>query len=154
MPTAPRVGFRWITDGVVRGLRGWSRQWISTERTLKVIGQYVAEVGKQSFDNQRSPEGGPWKKLSAKRAAWKAKKGYDPRALILTKQLKNSITYSIQPSGMRPAVFIGPTAHHGVHHQFGAPRAGIPARPFMGMGPQHEREVRRVVAQWLTGVKV
>jgi phage virion morphogenesis protein len=141
----------WKDSSLLQGLRGWHRQWIRSERTLKIIGQYVAEVAKQAFDNQRRPEGGPWKRLSRARAAWKAEKGYSSLALIVTKQLKNSIAYSINPSGLAPSVVIGPTAHHGIHHQFGAPRAGIPARPFMGLGRQHESELRRIVGNWVSG---
>jgi phage virion morphogenesis protein len=144
------IRFNWKDSGVVRALRGWQRQWISTERTLKIVGQYVAEVGKQSFDKQARPEGGPWKRLNPKYAAWKAEHGYSPSALIKTKQLKNSIAYSIRPTGIKPSVFIGPAAHHGIYHQHGTKH--IPARPFMGLGQQHERQIRTIVSNWVRGV--
>ena len=151
MARARGLKFNWKDSGLLKGLRGWNRRWIRSERTLNIIGVYVSEIAKQSFDRQADPRGGAWEPLAPATQAYKATHGLTAQILVRTKQLKNSISYSIQPTGLAPSVVIGPTAHHGIHHQFGAPKAGIPARPFMGLGNQHESEIRRIVTKWING---
>jgi phage virion morphogenesis protein len=125
---------------------------------LRVIGQYISEVSKQSFRKQSDPKtGSPWAALASSTRRQKARLGLSPKALIRTGQLKNSIGFSIT----RDTVFIGPADKKGIWHQEGTVSGGaagarsgggrvhIPARPFIGLSKKDEREIESIVHSWI-----
>jgi phage virion morphogenesis protein len=141
-------GFRFESGKVLKTFRQIGRHLGSMTPVLRIIGEYVAQVSKSSFEHQADPETGvPWKPLMPATQAFKAVNGWSAQALVRKRQLINSISYSITG----PSVFTGPSAHHGRYHQLGAPRAGIPARPFMGLSASHENELNSIIGRWMSG---
>lgn len=70
------------------------------------------------FEASSSPDGQTW-------AALKYRRG---KPLLLTGRLRNSVR--VQLAGML-GFAVSASAPYAAHHQYGAPRARIPARPFL-----------------------
>lgn len=114
---------------------------------LRTIARKVVSSSKRSsFIEQRSPEGQPWAPLKHPRG-----RGHNPsmKALFDSGKLFESLTYNLVG---KDAVEVGFTtdAFYGVFHQLGVNvgrrsrlsdrkelgAVGIPARPFLGIGPR------------------
>ena len=140
-------GFAYDSGKVLQTFRRLGRRVQSVTPILRLVGEFVAQTAKSSFNKQADPEtGAGWKRLAPATQAFKAANGYSAAALVRSRQLKNSIAYSI--TGM--TVFTGPAAHHGKYHQLGAPRAGIPARPFMGLSTGDKTYMNRMIQDWVS----
>jgi phage virion morphogenesis protein len=129
------------------------------EAKLRVVGQYIAERSKQSFQKQADPAtGASWAPLAESTRRQKARLGYSPKALIRTGEMKNSIGFSLKGN---TSVFVGPADRKAVFHQEGTVSGGasgkrsgggrvhIPARPFIGISPQDEREIEKIIGSWI-----
>lgn len=149
---------KYENTGVLRAFRKVHRTISDPTGTLRIIGQYITEVIKQSFDNQASPEGVGWSPLTPSTRAWKSKHRYSSKALIRTGKLKRSVGFTIIG---RTAVFAGAADDKAPWHQFGTNiggsarsgghRVGVPARPFIGLSDAHEARIQRLVEKWIQG---
>jgi phage virion morphogenesis protein len=157
---AKKVGFTFKSKRLLQDFRKRTRMWGRAEIPLRAIGQYITEVSKQSFDNEDDPAtGAAWPSLSPAYVAYKKRQRRSRGMLVFRGHLKRSVGYSITI----PRVIIGPAVHYGIYHQFGAKgmslgRSGgsaqsLPARPFLGIGPTHERELQGIVARFVAGGK-
>ncbi len=155
-----RFKWRWNSKTLTQTIRKYQRVWGGEAVPLRKIGQYIAEVSKQSFKTKADPATGhSWPSLNRDYASYKASKGRTAGALIFYGHLMRSIGYSITI----PRVIIGPAAAHGIFHQFGARGVGLgrsggsaqtlPARPFLGVGPTDEAWIKREVAKYIVGGK-
>jgi phage virion morphogenesis protein len=151
------ISFKGIKD-IVRTFERNANNLLNKQAKLKIIGQYVAEIAKQSFTKQSDPStGSGWAPLAPTTVKQKARLGYSSKALIKTGQLRKSIGYSIT----KDTVFTGPADFKGLFHQEGTVSGGassgrsgggrvhIPARPFMGLSPKHEREIEKITVSWI-----
>ena len=152
------MGVKWNAREVVQTFRRYTKLWGQYGVPLRTIGQYVTEISKQAFDNQSDPATGQaWPSLNPIYAAYKRKQRRSPQALIWGGHLKRGIGYSVTI----PRVTIGPSVHYGVHHQFGTggmslgrsggSRQSLPARPFLGLSPTHEKEIEKMISNFITG---
>lgn len=107
------------------------------------IGKYLLVAHDRRFATQRSPEGDPWAPLSPRYLARKRRNR--ARILVLDDLLGGTLRYQTTAEGL---VF-GTDRVYGATHQFGRPEAGIPARPFLGLAAEDEREALRLVGTWL-----
>lgn len=84
----------------------------------KALAKSAAELALEGYDASRSPAGVAWAPIKQPRPG--------SRPLVRTRALRESAT---QPYVFTEG-FIFTSTPWGSHHQFGAPRAKIPARPF------------------------
>lgn len=84
----------------------------------KALAKSAAELALEGYDAARSPAGVAWAPIKRPRPG--------SRPLVRTRALRESATSPyVYPSG-----FTFVSTPWGSHHQFGAPRANIPARPY------------------------
>lgn len=96
----------------------------------------------------------PWKPLAPSTVAEKARKGFPRDPLIRTGRLVHSIT--LRPLGHEHItsreVSAGTNVPYAKFHQFGAPRANLPARPLFDAGQiRREQAATSAVANWIIG---
>lgn len=121
-------------------------------RMSSAINQWLqilaGELGK-GFLSSRSPTGETWQPLKRKRP-----KGHNQgsRPLIDFGELLSSVVSTgdghIEEVHEAAAVF-GTDVDYARHHQWGAPRANIPARPFLGVSEEMADELAETVADEL-----
>jgi len=84
----------------------------------KALAKGAADLALEGYDAARSPSGAAWAPIKRPRPGG--------RPLVRTRALRESATSPyVYPGG-----FTFVSTPWGSHHQFGAPRANIPARPY------------------------
>lgn len=104
------------------------------------------------FSTQGGLSGG-WAPLAASTVAYKARAGLDPRILVATGKLKNSLTrkgnenhvYTVTPDSM----FIGSSVEYGKFHQSRAERHKLPRRPVVVLDDATRRNWVKILQTWL-----
>ena len=123
---------------------------------MRDIGQYLVNVTKQRFADQKDPEGMPWAPLSEHT---KARKRRNPNR-ILTEH--GHLGGDIVSQASAAEVLVGSPWIYAGPHQFGAekgsfgsaggspiPWGDIPAREFLGLSEADEDEVEVLVRDFL-----
>ncbi|WP_439640078.1 phage virion morphogenesis protein [Nevskia sp.] len=152
-------------------LAEYQRLIASPRPLLKDIGEYLLESTDQRFDRREAPDGTPWAAVSPEYANYKSR-GHDRQRsastgrllkqkpgsratqrsggnqnpediLELTRDLRRLIRYQVNGSEL----LVGTDREYGATHQFG--RGGIPARPFLGVSAEDEREIASIVRKYL-----
>ncbi|MFA6966073.1 phage virion morphogenesis protein [Bosea sp. (in: a-proteobacteria)] len=136
---------------------------------LKNLGEALLDTTRKRFDSQKDPKGTAWTPL---RPLTIAIRGNDAPILTVSGNLKGSLNYEVVGDTLR----IGPSAIYGPVHQFGATikakhgvltiplgkakntgkfgdtlqvrSVTIPARPFVGYGPEDERAATETAQDW------
>lgn len=108
------------------------------------IGEYLIEVHEQRFVDQHGPDGEPWEPLSEEYR--RRKKRHPDMILVLNEYLANSFRYD---AGDDELEFGTDRIYAAVHH-FGSPKKGIPARPFLGVDSDDEKEISDIITAHLT----
>lgn len=107
---------------------------------MESIGEELTSSTKGRFAAGRGPDGKKWDGLKRRRK----RKGQRP--LLATGRLRRSIT----SAGDADAVAVGSASLvYAATHQFGDERRGIPARPFVGISPEDEIEIRDLAVDYL-----
>lgn len=107
------------------------------------VGEYLLLAHDQRFRDQTSPEGDPWAALSEDYRS--RKKRNQDRILVLDDILGATLRYQAEDKGLE----FGTDRVYGATHQFGRPKAGIPARPFLGLSDADKQEVLRLIEEHL-----
>ena len=113
------------------------------------VGEHLMLTHRDHFDEQRSPDGTPWQALSPDYA--KRKKKNKDKILRLNDILRDTLAYNIGGESLE----FGTNMEYGAIHQFGGtsdmiPRlAAIPARPFLGLSDNDEKEVIEILSEFL-----
>lgn len=107
------------------------------------------------FKGEHDPEGTPWTPLSPKTIARRRNHQGGVKILQDTGQLKNSLTQAGAPYKIESArgydVELGTNVPYARIHQYGGviktrhAEITIPARPFIGLGPNDAQEISEVV---------
>lgn len=129
----------------------------------------LAGAAEDAFDDEADPvTGAKWQPLAASTAAARAAKGHSGKIL----QLTGSLASSLERDFGRTYAVVGTAKPYAVAHQFGAvtkphvirarngkalkipgvgfrrsvnhPGSTIPARPFLGIGPDDEKELLEI----------
>ena len=124
---------------------------------MSEIGEYLVRSTKERFNTETDPTGKPWAPLSEEYRA--RKKQNRDKILTLSRDLAGSVAFRAArahvDAGVRP-IYSGT-------HQFGAakgsfgstskgspiPWGDIPARPFLGLSDEDEREITQIVVDYL-----
>ncbi|MBH0026285.1 phage virion morphogenesis protein [Pseudoalteromonas sp. SWN29] len=113
------------------------------------VGEHLMLTHRDHFDEQRSPDGDPWQALSPDYA--KSKKKNKDKILRLNDILRDTFAYNVGDESLE----FGTNMEYGAIHQFGGssdmiPRlAAIPARPFLGLSSNDEKEVIEILSDFL-----
>ena len=116
-----------------------------TQGMAEEIGEMLVSSTQQRFEDQRGPDGKPWK--PSKRAEQEG-----GQTLVDTAGMKNSIGYEASPT----AVAVGTNKIYGAIHQKGG-QAGrgrkvtIPARPFLGITGEDTKAAQEIIQDHLAG---
>ncbi|WP_292999587.1 phage virion morphogenesis protein [Nevskia sp.] len=122
------------------------------EPLLDTIGQLLANSTEKRFDERTAPDGTPWAPVSedyarrkqAGRATKRSAVVSDPgQVLELTLDLRRLVRHQV----VGDELLVGSDRPYAATHQFG--RGGIPARPFLGVSPEDEREIGQIVRHYL-----
>jgi phage virion morphogenesis protein len=128
---------------------------------MEDIGRALANLTEDSFQDEQSPWGRPWDRLSAPYVARprnKGGRGGDPNPIL---QLTGGLAGSITHGGNRQSAWVQASKKYAAIHQFGGlpsmapgPRA-IPPRPFMPvtatgeLAPGAVAEILDIVREYL-----
>jgi phage virion morphogenesis protein len=151
-----------ITDSQIQSvLTEAANQLTDLTPIMASIGEYMVGRTRERFDNSTAPDGQKWAPLAQatiddKRRRQKGGTSRNGRSIARTNAnpedilkdtflLRDTITY--QPTSS--SVAIGTPQKYGVHHQYGAPRRNIPARPFLGVNDEDLREIEAIVVDAL-----
>ena len=163
-----------INDGEIRsGLEALNAAIGNTDPALMQIGEYLVDSTKQRFQNTTAPDGSQWAansdvtleqyvnrfKTSFTKTGKRSKAGRERKANKKagtgeTKQLQRQIFYNVRSGELEvgsPMIYAG-TFHFGAKkHQYGkgAPWGDIPARPFLGISDEDERQVLAIIEEHL-----
>lgn len=119
---------------------------------LDDIGTELLNTTEDRFVQREGPDGTPWAPVSSryarrKEAALATKRSgavTDPGALLV---LSRDLQRGIRAQVIGDELQIGSDRPYAATHQFG--RGGIPARPFLGVSPEDEREIGLIVRHYL-----
>lgn len=129
---------------------------------LRIAG-HLADSVAESFERQASPDGAAWAPLSEVTQRQRGMEGYGPERPILER--RGDLALSILSEFDRDSAVAGSNLVYAATHQFGAskgafgktsrggpiPWGDIPARPFLGVWPEHEELIRRTIVDHLLG---
>lgn len=104
---------------------------------LSLTGQLLVSRGKTNLE-EGGYGGKSYKLLTLRTLRQKTRKGYSPKPLQRMGFLKRSLNYSISNGGGLTVRGI----EIAKHHQYGAPRANIPARPIYTQDPEDMGEIQ------------
>lgn len=93
-------------------------------------------------ESKRSPQGEPWEPWSEGYARGRKGRG---ALLDRTGALIDAVYSRTTGSGVE----VGSSVIYAAAHQDGSPSQGIPARPFLGLGPEDERELVEIFEDYL-----
>lgn len=164
------------TDQITKALAGLVAAYDDLEPLYQDFGEFMLESTKQNFVAGTSPDGTPWAPKSMatmeayRRSEAKAANGPVPtRPLIgVSKALSTTISYEVDPQGVNwgsNQIYAAVMQMGAQAGQFGArigkdkngrdffmsiPWGDIPARPFLGIGPDDETGLMEIIEEFLS----
>ncbi len=135
-----------LNDQRVReGLQHLLTQAISMEPAFSEIGNLLVHSIRQHFDLQQAPDGTPWAPLSPNTST--EKKSVNKILHGENLLLRDKIHFQTDDR----SVEVGTDLDYAATHQFGDPDRNIPARPFLGIGPEDETDIIEILQEHLLG---
>ncbi len=132
-----------VDDSQVRDmLKRLARRMTDMRPVMAEIGEIVVESIQRNFDEQRSPDGAPWKPLTLETLK---RKRHPDRILYET----GTLFRSIHPEPGRRSVSIGTNIIYGAVHQLGYKPRNLPARPYLGVRDSDWPEIEAAIRHWL-----
>ncbi|WP_164561681.1 phage virion morphogenesis protein [Nitratidesulfovibrio vulgaris] len=146
------------TEAIEEGLQRLAALGRDLTPVARALGGVMADAAERAFAGQCDPvTGAAWHPLSPVTLARRAKGGHDGPIL----QVRGILASSIHTDYGRDHVTVGTNEPHARTHQFGAmrgahgrtrrggpiPWGNIPARPFLGVGPEDEEEMLGVLRE-------
>ena len=107
------------------------------------IGEHLLISHDQRFKDQVTPDGIPWEPLNEKYA--RRKKRNADRILFLDGMLAGQLRYVANPDQFE----FGTNRIYAATHHFGRREAGIPERPWLGISPDDETQINRIIGKHL-----
>jgi phage gpG-like protein len=138
-------------------IRGMQERAADLTPAWETLIEHFAERNFRQFLSRGREYGTPWKPLRPRTIRDKLRHGYPTDPLIRTAKLVHSLT--IRPLGIERIgpreMSAGTSVAWAKYHQYGAPRAGLPARPLFDLDDISNSKVATyVIANWiLDGVR-
>jgi len=126
---------RWEDDEIRRAFQRLQRAGADMQRPLRDFGESWLNSTRARFESQESPSGTPWVALSERYR--KRKHRNRDKILILRGHLMGTLNYQVSST----EVAVGSPLIYAATHQYGDPRRGIPARPFLGLSDGDRTEL-------------
>lgn len=108
------------------------------------LGEHLRNSHKARWSSEQAPDGSPWEPLSLKYLARKNKNA--DKILVLDGNLRDFLDYDPTESEL----LFGTNSIYGATHQFGDPKRGIPARPFLGLSDTDRQDVLEIINEYLS----
>ena len=116
-----------------------------------VAGLIEDQTVERIAETKRAPDGTAWGPLSDKYDAWKGRCFPGIGMMELHGNLRDSIETYIT-SATEAEVGVGSNVKYAAAQQFGYSPRNLPARPYMGLSADNEREIDQHVNDWIRGV--
>lgn len=108
------------------------------------IGEHLLNSHKARWSSEQAPDGTPWEPLDPEYQARKKKNA--GRILLLDGRLKDLLDYQTSADEL----LFGTNLIYGATHQFGDPKRGIPASPFLGLSESDRQDVLEILNEYLS----
>lgn len=116
---------------------------IGFDDVLETVGEVVeSQVRRRITSEQEAPDGTPWEAWSK---AYARTRHGNHSLLISGGALVDSLGFVVT----RNMVEVGSNMIYAGVHQFGNEAKGIPARPYLGLSDDDEREITAVIDGWI-----
>jgi phage virion morphogenesis protein len=119
------------------------------EPVFNDIGEHLINTTRQRFETKKTPDGTDWKE---NRPSTQKRKGGDNPLIGETRELSTSISKDVRPTVLQ----VGSALEYAAMQQFGGTKdefpnlwGDIPARPFLGLSDDDEKEVLALVMDHL-----
>lgn len=120
----------------IHGLAG-----MDTSTLMPRLGEYLLASTQERFETETAPDGSAWDALAPRT---RARKKYNPSKVLTEREfLRKNIHYQVLD---KSTVQVRSNLVYAATHQYG--RAGIPARPFLGLSATDRREIAEIIADW------
>lgn len=126
------------------GFEEWTRDLKADDlnRLEKSIGLEMAEIARDHIEEHKTPEGQqmkPWSEKYEKRV----RDSGDRRDILMgpERRLHHSISYMITNEG----IYYGSNMVYAAVHQWGWKEKNVPARPYLGMGPEEKQGIEDIL---------
>lgn len=120
---------------------------------LEVVADDMMRTIKETFKSQGRRYGGSWTFLQPETIKRKLAKGQDPKILMASHKLMDSLTIRDAPFQIlhvgKDEVWLGTDLDYAATHQHGDHDRGIPARPFINFYPPDRQRWVRIVENHL-----
>lgn len=142
---------------VLRRLRALQAAGADMRPAMGEIAETLLAHVEQRFDEERGPDGSPWRPLKPATVKERTRKGYTGPKLQRTRRLLDSVQRRYDDE----SALVGTNLVYAATHQFGDEhgvtvlgatvrrRRGIPARPFLGFGPGDREELLAIIRRRL-----
>lgn len=127
---------------------------IHLDDLLDHVGAVVESQTQTRIQSDKTdPMGAAWEAWSEKYAA--TRHGNDSLLMSSGKKkkrggghLRDSITHEVK-FGSEAEVEVGTNVVYGPAHQYGRPEINLPKRPYLGVGPEDEREIEHAIDSFM-----
>lgn len=123
------------------------------EGFFKNVGEHLLVSVAENFENEQSPQGDPWQRLSPVTLGRRLKQYGNAPVTILRASgaLAGSINYRPSNDDVRvgSGLVYAAIQHHGGDSKGYMKGAVIPARPYLGMSAEDEEAVVEIAEDWL-----
>lgn len=109
---------------------------------LSEVGEYLLDIHEQRFKDQVSPDGTPWKSVSAETLKNKTR---PDRILREEGNLADLLTYQLGDQQLS----FGTNLVYGATHQYGRDSANIVAREWLGLNEQQSQSVLDIIVSYI-----
>lgn len=111
---------------------------------MEDIGHYLTREADKRFKTEKDPDGNDWAELTV---AYSKRKSSQRRAIQKKLQVSGRLRASIIYQATDDEVSIGTNAVYARRHQLGG--GGIPARPFLGVNDDDQREIGLIISDYI-----
>jgi len=139
MAGASIINITWDDKEVKARLKRLAKLAGDISPALAEIGEHLTRSHRQRFADGVDPEGNAWELLAESTLARK-KKNAD-KILIEHGGLMDSLHYNADAHSLE----FGTNLIYGATHQFGSEDGDIPARPFLGISEDDQREIVQII---------
>ncbi|CAJ3486248.1 phage virion morphogenesis protein [Burkholderia pseudomallei] len=132
--------------GLLGHIQAVQHKLTNLEPALQQMGEVIERAVQKGFVDETTPEGRPWAPLKDSTLARKARGGFPLDILTRTRELRESIAYTVGED----FVAVGTNVPYGGVHMAG--KRGdkpMPARPFLGLPEGGNRALAEVLLQHL-----
>lgn len=118
------------------------------KQLLRDLGAEMEDQTVERFSTKKDPDGNPWEDLAETTRKYYAKRF--PQAqptLVVSGELRDTVEGSSKVNSWK--VVVGATKVYSAVHQFGWDEKNIPARPYLGIGPNDAEALADIATRFI-----